>query len=102
MGEEHVLPKEVLQEEVGGVAPVAFHQGGHGLGPGAGLFQEVPRPHPLPGHVQAAPAGDAVEVPGELHLGPGEEVLVGEDEGRFHESRDLGRHASLATFGVSP
>ena len=40
----------------------------------AGLVEEVGDPHALPPHVLHPPAGDALEIEGQLALGPGQQV----------------------------
>ena len=82
-GEEGGGTEEVGEGNVGGVAVLGFDHDVGGGGLYANEFQEVGEKDAFPVDVEAAPAGDAVHVGGDLGHGEARELVPGEADAFF-------------------
>ncbi len=79
-GEEGGGTEEVGERDVGGVAVLCFDHDVGGGGADADEFQEIREEDAFPADVEAAPAGDAVHVGGDLSHGEVRKFVPGEAE----------------------
>jgi hypothetical protein len=81
VGDEHVVAAGLVEREALGVGAVEAPDAQvGGAGRHARLVEQIGDPHALPPHVLHPPAGDALEVEGQLALGQGEQVVEREVE----------------------
>ena len=76
VGDQHVVAAGLVEREALGVGAVEAPDAQvRGAGGDAGLVEQVGEPHALPPHVGHPPAGDALEVEGQLALRAGQQVV---------------------------
>jgi hypothetical protein len=80
VGQEHVIVVEDRERQVGGVALLGVGNHVRRRGPDRGHLEDGPDRHALPGGVELAPAGHAVDVCRHGPPGKGLELVPGERE----------------------